>query len=91
MKTTKVANQVCVNNMVVNLNEKENIALEAIKTGVNDGWQTDEITSFVAEKLNSSVNTAKGYIGKLCEKGVIKKEKYKDFSIGWITQFSLND
>lgn len=91
MKVQKIFNQVCVNCMVVNLTEKESITLDAIKIGINDGWQTDEITEFVSEKLKSSLNTAKGYIGKLCHKGVITKERYNDSSIGWITQFSLND
>ena len=86
-----IFNQVCVNCMVVNLTEKENIAFNAIKIGIDGGWQSNEITEFVAEKLHSSLNTAKGYIGKLVQKGVIKKEVYKDFTLGKIIQFSLND
>lgn len=91
MKKQNIFTQVCANSMVVDLTQKESVALDAIKVGINDGWQTDEITEFVAEKLKSSLNTAKGYIGKLCQKGVVTKERYKDNSIGWITQFSIND
>jgi hypothetical protein len=86
----KVFNQTCVNCMVVNLTEKEDIALNAVKIGISEGWQTDEITEFVAEKLQSSLNTAKGYIGKLVQKGIIKKEVYTDYNLGKIIQFSLN-
>jgi len=91
MKTKNIFTQVCANCTVVNLTEKESITLDAIKIGIDGGFQTDEITEFVAEKLNSSLNTAKGYIGKLTQKGVIKKEVYRDFTLGKIIQFSINN
>ena len=73
------------------MNTKETLAFDAVKAGVEYGYQTDEITEMVSEKLGCSINTAKGYIGRLCKLGMIKKERYFDRSIGWITQFSINN
>ena len=84
----KVVNDIIVS---ISLNEKESIAYDATKTGIESGYQTDEITEMVADALKCSINTAKGYIGKLAQKGIIKKERYFDKQIGWITQFSMNE
>ncbi len=84
----KVINDIIVS---ISLNEKEQICYETVKTGIESGYQTGEITEMVANALNCSINTAKGYLGKLVQKDIIKKEKYFDKGIGWITQFSMNE
>ena len=72
------------------LTDKEKNVLAILYGCIEDGLQTNEIVDEISDKLKYSPNTTKGYLGKLVQKGYITRERYKDFNIGWITQFSMN-
>lgn len=57
------------------LTSKETIALAAATKGIEMAYMTEEIVDMVAEELNVSFNSAKGYIGKLTQKGYIVKHR----------------
>lgn len=73
------------------LNKKETEALQEAVECIDMAYTTDEVTKCVAGRLKCSIESAKGYLGILCKKGYIQKERYKDMGIGWIEQFSIVD
>jgi len=71
------------------LNENEKKALNEVMECSDMAMQVDEITKCVAGVLEISINSAKGYLSQLTQKGYIKHVEYRDSHIGKIQQFEI--